>query len=217
MTAQSDNDKDQGRRNKRLKIVKELAGITVKELLLACFDISFLVGAATELRLYKRRAYKQYFEERMIDHRRFYHLVNRVKATGYIDVYLQGKERFVELTKKGKKRLAHYVLGDIEMPLPKSWDKKWRVVVFDIPTKLNNVRDIVRQSLTRLGFYKLQDSVYVYPHDCIGLIRYLEQTYEIDEYVQFIIADRIETDIDLIEIFTERGILRHPHFTARAE
>lgn len=45
----------------------------------------------------------------------------------------------------------------------KTWDKKWRVVIFDIQEKEKAVRDSLRQKLTSLGFGKLQESVYVSP------------------------------------------------------
>lgn len=201
---------------RKRETIKQLAVLTVRELLLACFDVPFFFGAVAELRPYKRRAYQDYFRERMIDHQKFYRLVHRLKSLGYIETYLEDRERFIELTPKGKQRLAKYVFDDVKLSIPRKWDKKWRIVVFDIPKKFNNVRDILRQTLNRLGFYKLQDSVYVYPHDCIGLIKYIEETYEIGEYVQFVVAERIETEVELIELFVERGLIKDIQNNARA-
>lgn len=45
------------------------------------------------------------------------------------------------------------------------WDHLWRVVLFDIPERWRVRRKFWRE-LKLLGFYKIQRSVYVHPHDC---------------------------------------------------
>lgn len=47
------------------------------------------------------------------------------------------------------------------------WDKKWRVVIFDIEEKEKRTRNALRQKLVSLGFGELQKSVYVTPLDVL--------------------------------------------------
>lgn len=50
----------------------------------------------------------------------------------------------------------------------KSWDRKWRVVIFDIEEKEKITRNSLRRKLISLGFGKIQKSVYVSPLDVLS-------------------------------------------------
>ena len=132
----------------------------------------------------------------------------RLKQAGIIKEYLKGKEHFIKLTKKGKKRLKHYSISALEIERPKKWDGKWRLVIFDIPDDKRVVRDLLRRKLENLGFFKLQESVYVFPFECAAPISYLKRAYFISPYVQYILADRIETEVDLVKKFYDLGLIR---------
>jgi len=47
--------------------------------------------------------------------------------------------------------------------ITKPWDKKWRLVVFDIPEKNRLARDALRKKLKELGFAPLQRSTWISP------------------------------------------------------
>ena len=58
----------------------------------------------------------------------------------------------------------------------KKWDKKWRLVIFDLPEKESGKRNALRKKLTNLGFGQWQRSVYVSPYDFIAdLIDFLKK------------------------------------------
>ena len=63
------------------------------------------------------------------------------------------------LTPQGKK-LTAYIKDRYEI-LKSSWDKKIRVVVFDIPERKKCFRRWLTQELSLMQFERLQDSVYV--------------------------------------------------------
>lgn len=131
----------------------------------------------------------------------------RLKQCGIISGYLKDKQKFIKLTKKGKKRLKKYLLSALEIESPSKWDKKWRLVIFDIPDDKKNEREIFRRKLEELGFLKLQESVYIYPFECATQIDYLKRNYLIAPYVQYILADRIETEVNLVKKFHDRGLI----------
>ena len=56
---------------------------------------------------------------------------------------------------------------------PKKWDRKWRIILFDIPEKIRKARDVFRYHLNQLGFYEFQKSVFVHPYNCKDEIDYL--------------------------------------------
>jgi len=101
------------------------------------------------------------------------------------------------LTGEGKRRALTYDLEKMEIKKPKQWDKKWRVVLFDIPDNRKKSRETLRFHLKNLGFYKFQESVFVHPYNCKDEIDYLIEFYDLRRFVRFIIADSIDNEIHL--------------------
>ena len=100
------------------------------------------------------------------------------------------------LTKEGKKLALTFNLE--EMKLRKGvWDKKWRIVIFDIPEKLRKIRDSLRYQLKLLEFYEFQKSVFVTPFPCDKEIDYIVEFYNIRRFVRFIEATSIDSELDL--------------------
>jgi DNA-binding transcriptional regulator PaaX len=95
------------------------------------------------------------------------------------------------LTKEGKRKALLYTIDALMIPKPTTWDKLWRVVVFDIPEEKRLARDIFRKKLKDLEFYKLQRSVFVHPYDCREVIEFLRENLEITDHVHFILAKDI--------------------------
>ena len=110
-----------------------------------------------------------------------------------------GMTTFV-LSKEGRKVALMYDLEKMIIPKTK-WDKKWRVVMFDIPERLKKVRDTLRYQLKRLGFLELQKSVFVLPFECRNELEYIIGFYSIKRYVRFIEAYKIDNELDLKDRF----------------
>lgn len=101
----------------------------------------------------------------------------------------------VELTGQGKRKIKEYQFEDLKIEKPKTWDKKWRIVIFDIPEKLRRGRDALRDKLNNLGFYELQKSVWVYPYPCENEIQLIAEIFEVTLYINIVIAEKISNDI----------------------
>ena len=111
------------------------------------------------------------------------------------------KDGFLEITKKGGAKLYELERNDYKIPQPKRWDKKWRVLIFDIPEKKRLLRDKVRLTLSSIGFKRLQDSVWVYPYDCEDLIALIKADFKIGKDLLYLIVDSIENDFPLRKWF----------------
>ncbi|MEW5907677.1 MAG: hypothetical protein AB1643_00625 [Patescibacteria group bacterium] len=105
------------------------------------------------------------------------------------------------LTDKGKQKALTYDLDKMKIKKPQKWDKKWRVVLFDIPEKRKKIREALRFYLKQLAFYEFQKSVFVHPYDCKNEIDYLIEFYDIRKFVRFIIADSIDNELHLKKHF----------------
>jgi len=106
-----------------------------------------------------------------------------------------GTTTFV-LSKEGRKVALTYNLDKMFIAKTR-WDKKWRLVIFDVPEKLKKVRDALRYQLKRLGFIELQRSVFVLPFECKNEIEYIVEFYDIRKCVRYIEADHIDNELDL--------------------
>lgn len=112
----------------------------------------------------------------------------------HVEVVTENGAEIVRLTHGGKRKILQYSLHTLSLDRPKSWDGKWRLVMYDIPTGQRHTRDVLRQTLQRLGFYKLQESVYLFPYPCFDEIEYLRQYYFLDITVQYLLVSAIEND-----------------------
>src|SRR3989344_6725981 len=52
--------------------------------------------------------------------------------------------KFYELTSLGQEYLRKWEFRNFKLNKPKKWDKKWRVIIFDIPDKKRKIRDHTR-------------------------------------------------------------------------
>ena len=115
---------------------------------------------------------------------------NRLIKRGLLK-YEHGKLR---LTTKGKAQLSRLRLLNYKLKKPKYWDKKWRVLIFDIPERRKVTRNRVRAVLSRLGFERLQDSVWVYPYDCEDVLTLFKADFRVGKDMLYMVVDSIEHD-----------------------
>lgn len=117
--------------------------------------------------------------------------VERLKHSGLV---VKDERGFVELTRKGQKRLSEIERANYRIKQPKWWDGKWRVVSFDIKEKRKDVRALLRRTLEAVGFVHLHHSVWVYPYDCEDFLALLKADYHVGVEVLYIVAEYIEND-----------------------
>ncbi len=101
---------------------------------------------------------------------------------------------FYSATSLGEKLLSDWQMSNYRIKKPRKWDKKWRVIIFDIPEKKKKERDQVREILSTAGFERLQNSVWVYPYDCEDVIGLMKIELGIGKYLLYMIVDQIEND-----------------------
>lgn len=120
--------------------------------------------------------------------------ITKLKDNGMIEFVDKNGKKFIRLTQKGKYKLLKYQIGELKIKKPKIWDKKWRIIIFDIKETKKNIRNIVRQELVNLGFIRLQNSVWVFPYECEEIIIMLKSNLKIGKDILYITADNIEND-----------------------
>lgn len=109
---------------------------------------------------------------------------------------------YYQLTEVGEKVLRRWELTNYKMAKPNKWDRRWRIIIYDIPEKRKgNARRQIFGLFNSAGFYRLQNSVWVCPYDCEDLVGLLKTDLGVGKEILYIIADEIENDKHLREHF----------------
>lgn len=119
-------------------------------------------------------------------------IVYYMKNQGLVDT--ENYEHGIKITKAGKKRLSRVNINKIQIVTPKKWDKKWRLIFYDIPESHKVARDALIEKLKQLGFYNLQRSVLIYPYPCRDEITSMTTHWDINQYVTYIETNYIDQE-----------------------
>ena len=90
-----------------------------------------------------------------LNYSNLYKTVRQLRIKGYIETPKDGKKILLKLTDKGRQEIILKKLLE-----DKSWDGKWRVVIFDVPEKHRLLRDALRSQLRQFQFKPWQKSVW---------------------------------------------------------
>ena len=115
---------------------------------------------------------------------------NRLRRKGL----MQFKDGHYSLTDSGEKLLNKWQMSRYKIKRPRKWDRKWRVIIFDIPEKKRGMRTRAREILKAAGFQRLQDSVWVFPYDCEDVIGLMKTDLGIGKNLLYLIVDQLEDD-----------------------
>lgn len=107
----------------------------------------------------------------------------------------------VKITKKGKSKLREFAIDLMEIKKLKKWDKKWRVVLFDIPMRFTKGREALRYHLKDLNFFQFQKSVWVYPYPCEDEIIFIADFFGVGKCVEIFTVENILKDEKLKKHF----------------
>lgn len=124
-----------------------------------------------------------------------------LEKRGMVSMKQEGDKTVIKLTKDGKQKLLKFKLDDIKIKPQKKWDRKWRLVIFDMPVEYNAARTEFTRKLKEIGFKLLQKSVWVCPYPCEDEVGFLKEIYEVSQFVRVIIADKIDVKNDLMKYF----------------
>jgi len=120
--------------------------------------------------------------------------LNRLERRGLVVTETSGEELIVKMTQAGRRWLKRRQIQQMVIERPKHWDGIWRVVIFDIPETNRNVRDLVRGWLKRLGFARLQQSVWTIPWPCQPQFELLTSEFRLGNQALLIETSKIASE-----------------------
>lgn len=127
---------------------------------------------------------KAYFKNKKFQKAQFLRDLKRLQSRELVD-YQELPDGQVKMTLKSnsKKIMLKYDIDTMKLGKPRSWDKKWRLIIFDIPNKKRAASGAFSGKLKDLGFYKLQKSVYLHPFPCEKEIEFITSIFNIREHI----------------------------------
>ncbi len=132
----------------------------------------------------------------------FYNAFYKLKNQGLIEMEYRNKQLYISLTEEGRKRCGKFQVDDLKIKKPLRWDKKWRILIFDIKEKNRVKREALRGKIKELGLYPLQKSVWVCPYDFFKEMDTLRRFFGLkDKEMKIITASEIENDAEIRTFF----------------
>ncbi|MBI4114838.1 MAG: hypothetical protein HY445_03285 [Candidatus Niyogibacteria bacterium] len=113
----------------------------------------------------------------------------------------EGNQIVITITKDGIQRVRKFIIEDLTVEKPLQWDRKWRVVIFDIPERYRSARAALRRKLVELGFLQLQKSVFIYPYPAEDEILFIANIFGVEEYVELLTVERMLHEKGLRKFF----------------
>ncbi len=139
--------------------------------------------------------WKKYRKFRKYERRKIYDAFYNLRREGCIKIRKKNRQIYISLTKKGKKKAGWLQIDELKIKKPKKWDRKWRIVIFDISELKKFYREAFRGKLKELGFYPLQKSVWICPFNCSDEIELLKDFFGLTEKeLRLIVASDIGED-----------------------
>lgn len=112
--------------------------------------------------------------------------LKRLRERGLID-FISDEKLAYKLTDKGKQKAIWESISISEG----KWDGKWRLVIFDIPEKRKQARNLLRSSLKEWGFIQWQRSVWASKADCTEALRNFIKSVGIEDWVMVVESDNV--------------------------
>lgn len=143
--------------------------------------------------------------------KRFYQLARERAAARYrrklaierlIELdFIQERGDCLSITDTGESALGRAIDDMRKLLETKIWDHKWRVAAYDIPEVYAPLRNKVRNILKKAGFVKLQQSIWIFPHECEQLVHLIKHESQLSKYILYGVLDRIEDEERLKKMF----------------
>ncbi|MFA5172780.1 MAG: CRISPR-associated endonuclease Cas2 [Candidatus Paceibacterota bacterium] len=180
---------------KAAEVLKVLAGITAGALLI---PIALSPGGAQLL----KKIIDLYKNGGKIERYRIVQDLNKLQKRKLISLKkLENGDLKAVITKKGKKEVLSFNAEKIVLKKEIPEDKKWRMVMFDVPVSKNRQRRTLSARLKKMGFYKLQKSVFITPYECEKEIDFISSVLEVGEDILIFKVDSFDGEKTVRDFF----------------
>ncbi len=129
-------------------------------------------------------------------------ILTELKRQGLVHIIQDDEEFTYTLTPAGVHRLQRVMIDNISIPTPAKWDKKWRLVTFDVPVRYSKERAYFTSRLQGSGFAMLQKSMWVHPFPCFDQVEQIAGYYNVLRYCTLM-------EVSLLDELSTRRLAKH--------
>ncbi len=135
-----------------------------------------------------------------------YAISRTIKAiidSGLAETISGGQSDFVRITPEGRQKSYRDELAGTSMPISRTWDGKWRMIILDLPESRKSERESLRYLLKKAGFSILKNSVWISPFPFEQFFSNIKKDLGLTTEMIIVTTDTIdiETDKELLKIF----------------
>ncbi len=138
-----------------------------------------------EIKLFKNNWEFEYRKKK----KDFAKIVYNLKQSGHIKTLKVKDKSAIMLTSKGLEKVFTTKVKLTRKRLRP--DKKWQMVLFDIPEKKRQHRDAFRKNIQYLGYKRLQRSIWVCHYDVLNETKDLIKKYKLEPHVELLLVKKI--------------------------
>lgn len=124
-------------------------------------------------------------------------IIYYMKQRGLVAYQARDYEHGIQITRKGQERLRQKNYNELSVPSPEIWDKKWRLVFFDIPYEASKNRNRLTAKLRQLGYQPLQKSIWIHPYPSRAQIEVVSEKLRLRKYITYVEINEIDSDAKL--------------------
>jgi CRISPR-associated endonuclease Cas2 len=135
--------------------------------------------------------------------------IHRLKKKGLLKSKMINSENLYKFTELGVRELERRRILRNASLKKKKWNGKWHILFFDIPEINKKLRDLFRKWLYQLGYRKFQISVWISPYDVFEETKTVLKLFNLEKYVIFITAEKIDNEKKLKEEF---GLAKNEYY-----
>ena len=145
-------------------------------------------GLLMEINKISRRKRRKETEK----YREIWRNFNSLKKKGNLEFVKEEDDcLFYKFSEKGENKVRKFIIDELRISPPKEWDKKWRLIIFDIPEKKRGGRVAFRKKLNDMGFYQCQKSAWIHPFPCLEEIEFVKDVFNLKPFVKIFLVDEM--------------------------
>lgn len=136
-------------------------------------------GSQGSLRFWSQ-LFERLFKDKEIDKRTVKDAFYYLKKKNLIIGEIVNGQLHIRLTAEGRKEAAKYRINDLKINCSKQWDRKWRIIIFNLSQKEKSKKQAFLRKIKELGFHDLQKNVWIMPFACGKEIKVLREFFNLN-------------------------------------
>ncbi len=117
-----------------------------------------------------------------------------LREAGLVEQVSSPQNKYVRLTKEGRKKINSLKLDSNTNLVNTSWDGFWRIVLLDLPENRKSERESLRYLLKKAGFICLKNSAWISPFPFEHLFTNIKKDLELTTEMMIIVTKSIDEE-----------------------